>query len=157
MDTKISKIMNTSVIGINPETNLKAAVDILAKNNISGLPVVDEEEKVVGIITERDVVEYSDSIHVIPLISSSSWVSPHTDVSEIASFRKGFELLDNTKVEKAMNKDVVKANEDNICSEVIDLMKKHKINRVPVVNNEGKLTGIVTRTDILNHLAEDNS
>ena len=153
MDTKASIIMNTGVIWVSPDATLREAVDILAKNNISGLPVVDEAKKVIGIITERDIVEHSDKLHVIPLISTSGWVSPYTDVSQIASFKKGFELMDSIKVEKAMTQNVVKADINASCSEIIKLMKKKKINRLPVVDEEGKLSGIITRTDILNHLA----
>ena len=154
MDDKATNIMNHVVVWIGHDATLREAVDILAENIISGLPVVDEAKKVIGIITERDILEYFDNHNVTPLISSSNWASQHNDVSQIASFRKGFELMDRTKVEEVMTQNVVKADTNTSCSEILSLMKKKNINRLPVVDGEGKLSGIVTRTDILNYLAE---
>ena len=153
MSVNASAVMSNVVICTSPEATLQEAVKILAEKNISGLPVVDENNKVVGIISEKDIVEYSSKLHAIPLIAFSSWVSPYTDVSSIASFKQGFELLSSTRVKKIMSKRVITVNKDTPGNEIAKTMKKRNINRVPVVDENGELAGIITRTDLVNYLA----
>ncbi len=157
MPINASNIMNTPVISIEPDAPLIEAIKILEENNISGLPVVDAENKVIGIITGKDIVEYSYTLHVIPLIGSSGWVSPYTDVSEIATAKEGFEQLASVKIKDVMTKKVIKVKENTSVLEIANLMKKKKINRIPVVDEEGKLSGIIARADLLNCLAERES
>ena len=154
METKVSEIMTKQVISVSPETTLDKATELMTENDISGLPVEDENNKLVGIITERDIIKFSSSTHVIPLISTSGWISPHTDVTNIASFRQGVELLTNTKVNNVMNSNVKYVKEDTPINEVAKIMEKNRINRIPIVDNDKKLCGIITRQDLVNYIAE---
>ncbi len=152
-----SQIMTKDVISVQLDTTLEEVVKILAEKKISGLPVVDNENKLVGVITETDIVEHANSLHVIPLIASSSWISPHTEISQIATYKRGFELLSNTKVEGVMSKKVFTAKANTSGLEIATLMKKKRVNHIPIVDDEGKLIGIVARSDIVNYLAEKHS
>lgn len=149
-----SDIMNTKVVYISPEATIEEAIRIFAEHKISGLPVVDTKNKVIGVISESDIFEYARKLQVIPLIGASGWVSPYTDVSQIASFKKGFELLSCTKVREVMSDKIIIAKEDTTWQEIVKLMKRSTVNRIPVVDNEGKLIGIITRTDLLYYFAE---
>ena len=148
MDITVSDIMCTEVISIAPDASIEEAVKTLAKNHISGLPVVDEESKVVGIISERNVIDFSSKLNVVALVGFSGWVSPKADVS--------FEAFSRTRVEDVMSKKVVTAKSSASGEEIARLMKKRKINRIPVVDDNGKLIGIVTRGDLVNYLASKN-
>ncbi len=150
--SKASEIMNTEVIKITSDAMIDEAIKILSENKISGLPVVDDENRVIGIITEKDIIEYSAKLQVIPLIGFSGWVSPYKDVSEIATIKEGIELLSKTEVSKVMSKKIISVVEDASWRDVVLLMKKNAINRVPVLDKEGKLKGIIARADILNYL-----
>ena len=152
-----SSVMTTPVISISPEVTLKEAINILAESKISGLPVVDADNKVVGVITEKDIVNYASTLHVIPLLRSSGWVSPHTDVDDIASFKKGYELLSNVKVEKVMSRKPHTVKKSAYIAEVANLMNKKNVNRIPVVDEEGKLAGIIARADLVTYLARRES
>ncbi len=154
MSYEASTIMKAPVISISPEASLQEAIKLLAENKVSGLPVVDAQKKVVGIITEKDIVDYASSVHVIPLIGTSGWVSPHMEVTDMTDFRRGFENLPNEKVEKVMTARPVTVKESVYIIEVARLMKKKDVNRIPVVDEKGKLTGIITRADLVNYLAE---
>ncbi len=149
--------MTAPVVSIAAGTTLEEAVKVMAENNISGLSVVDEGQSLAGIISEKDIVEHASGVHVISLVGSSGWVSPQTDVSEIASFKRGFELLSNRKVDEIMNKKVFTVKEDTPGPEIANLMKKKKVNRLPVVDEEGKLCGIITRADLVSYLADQES
>lgn len=149
-----TNVMNTNVITVSPEATLEDAIKILAKNRISGLPVVDSDNKVVGVITEKDIVDYAGRLHVIPKMGTAGWISPHVDVSDIATFKKGYELLATARVKKVMSGKPVTVEESTYISEVARLMKKKNVNRIPVVNKAGKLVGIIARADLVNYLAD---
>ncbi|NLJ55725.1 MAG: CBS domain-containing protein [Firmicutes bacterium] len=149
-----SSVMNTAVISVGPHATLEEVVKILADNRISGLPVVDSDNKVIGVITETDIVNFATKVHVIPLIGTSGWLSPYIDVTEIAKFKKGFNLLANTKVEKVMSKRPVTVSAGTYINKVAELMKKRDINRVFVIDKEGKIIGVIARADLVDYLAE---
>jgi len=102
------------VITINPEATVGEAAKIMEEHGISGLPVVDDNNKLVGIITGRDV--------------------------RFASY--------DLKVKEAMTKDVIVADESITPEESIELMRKYRIEKLPVVNKEGKLIGLITYKDV---------
>jgi len=151
---KAFDIMNTKVLSIGPNASVEEAVKIFSQNKISGLPVVDNNNKLIGILTERDIVVFSSDLHVIPLISSSNWISPYTEVSKISSSKRGYDLISKTQVEKVMTKKLYDVTGDASWYEIVKIMKSGKINHIPVVDNERKLIGIITRTDMLNYMAE---
>jgi len=150
-------IMTASTIAIKQDDNVKTALDLLAKHNISGLPVVDEEQQVIGIISGSDILRYSQQKKVIPKSSSSFWVSPYTETEDIAMVRSGFEILHRTLISDVMTGKVYTVHEDAPISEVAKLMINRTINRVPVVNGEGKLVGIISRADIVKFMAGTES
>lgn len=147
-------IMTVTPITVHKDENLKGALDLLAKHNISGLPVVDNNDRVVGIISGTDIMQYSNQNNIIPHASKSIWISPYSGTDDLASVRSGFEILHRTAVEKIMTKKVYTITADTPVSEVARLMNRRKINRVPVVDDDEKLIGIVTRADMVKYLAE---
>lgn len=151
---KASDIMTTPVISIKAEQTLQDAIGLLAKNKLSGLPVVDEENMVIGIISDTDIIGYSQRLKVMPLTNLSGWISPHTEITELATMRKGFENLNYTRVGDIMTKKVHMAREDEPVNNVAGLMSRRRINRVPIIDAEGKLKGIITRADIVRCMAD---
>ena len=93
-------------------------------------------------------------MNVVPLFDPSGWISPHTDINDLASIRRGIDLLARTKVSKLMKKKVYTASEETPLIEIARLMSRRQINRVPIVNREGKLTGIITRADMVRSIAD---
>jgi len=152
MPINVSALMKTSVISTTPEATLEEVINVLSTNKISGLPVVDPDNKVIGIITEKVILEFSGSTHAIPLIGSSGWISPHTDVTTTTSFKKGYELLSNFTVDKVMASEPISVKKDMSIAKVANLMKK--VNHIPVVDEEGKLIGIISRSDLVDYLVK---
>ncbi|MBW6462992.1 MAG: CBS domain-containing protein [Firmicutes bacterium] len=147
-------IMTAPTISINQGKTVKVALDLLAEHNISGLPVVDDDENVVGVISGSDIMRYSQNKKVLPSSSTSFWVSPYSETDDIATIRNGFEALHRTIIKDVMTKKVYTANFDTPISEVAQLMIKRKINRVPVVTDDKKLAGIISRADLVKFMAE---
>ena len=159
MDCRASNIMTTDVISIRFDATLDEAVNILAENKISGLPVVDRYNRVIGIITETDIVGQINKLHIgslqlFSLLSTLSRFFTLSDLSKNAFFEKGFELLSNTRIESVMSKKIYTAKADTSGLEIAGIMKREKVNRIPTADDEGKLTGIVTRPDLINYLVE---
>lgn len=146
--------MSAPAISVNENQTLQEVLELLAKHRFSGAPVVDAENRVIGVISDTDIIRYSHQINVIPLSNLSGWISPYADISDLASIRKGYELLTKTKTSQVMTKKVYTVNEDAEANEVAQLMNRRKINRVPVVNSEGKLVGIITRADMVQCMAK---
>jgi CBS domain-containing protein len=147
-------IMSSPVTSVTEEQTVKEVLELLAKCRISGVPVVDSDNRVTGIISDTDIIRYSHQISVIPLSNLSGWVNPYADVSDLATMRKGFEMLHTTTVKQVMTKKVYTIDEDAPATEVAILMNKRKINRVPVVGKGGRLVGIITRADMVQCMAK---
>ena len=148
--------MNKEVMSVHTGESLEDAAKKMTGNKVSGLPVVDADGKVVGVITDRDLIVYSQKLKVIPLVDYSGWILPYNFIPESAFYEKNSSLFSRTKVEEVMSKRAVTVKEDTSWYDVVNLMKRHSINRIPVVDEKGKLKGIITRTDLLNHLAEED-
>ncbi len=146
-------IMTAPALSVTGDQTVREVLEMLAEKKISGFPVVNEENQVIGIISDTDIIRYSHTINVIPLSNLSGWVSPYADISDLASMRKGFDMLHTTSVSQIMTKKVYTIMEDEAATDVAKLMNKRKINRVPVVDAAGKLVGIITRSDMVQCMA----
>lgn len=147
------RIMSNEVISATLENSVGDVIEIFAANNISGLPIVDKNERVIGMISERDILDYSNRLHVIPLIASSGWISPYTNVVEIAAYEKGFKSLLTASVLQVMNTNVTTIHKQTPVDDITKLMVKKEVNRIPVVDDNERLCGIITRSDVIQYLA----
>ena len=147
--------MNTKVITIKQNQSVKDAVEKFSKNHISGMPVVDEKENVVGIITESDILkllehEYSklDEKYKDPTIT--------IDLALLSKLRKVHNIYKETKgkipIYEVMQKKIITVTPGETIEKAAKLMMKNGVNRLPVVI-KGKLVGIVARDDIIKALA----
>ncbi len=146
-------IMVTPAISVTKEQTVKEALHLLDEHGISGLPVVDPNNRVIGIISDTDIIRYSQQNKIVPHTRSSFRVSPFSEVDELASVRSGFEMLHRTLIEEVMTKKVYTVTEDTPTTDVAKLMDRRNINRVPVVDGEGILIGIITRADMIHYMA----
>jgi len=136
---KVEDIMTREVISVPPGASLKQAAQLLVEHRISGLPVVDDENDVIGVFSEADVLpkETGGVVAQQPL----AWLT-------------GFEVevdrskLDASVVGEAMTSPAVTVDEQAPVSKAARLMGEHRINRLPVVEGR-KLVGIVTRADLV--------
>ncbi|MBI5145565.1 MAG: CBS domain-containing protein [Candidatus Omnitrophica bacterium] len=143
---KVKEIMTKDVISLNPEDNVTAALTLLFKMQISGLPVIDAQGKLVGMFTEKDVLSY-----ILP--SYIEKVGRFIYEENPKSTKKKFMELDKIKVVQLMRKDVVTTSEETTLSEVARIMLTQKVRRAPVLDKSGKVAGIVARCDVLKAFA----
>lgn len=146
----VGQCMTKEVISVKRDETLKKVFEIMDKHGILGLPVVDEDGKVTGIVTESDLIAHVTTLEApsaIPLLGSLIYLQ------NPASFNDALKKHCAETVEEMMVTNVVTIEESAPLKEAIDQMAEHKVNRLPVVDKNGKLCGILTRSDIVHQLA----
>ena len=152
---KIADVMNVNVLSIHPEDTLEKVVNIFKDEKINGLPVVDAQNKIVGVISDRDLLKYSEALQMIPL--NYVWMAPYGYLPSDVNYKKTANDFLKTQVERLMSKRVNVVREEDSLHDAVSLMTKKSVNRLPVVDSAGKLKGIITRTDLLDYLAENKT
>jgi CBS domain-containing protein len=117
-------IMTTDIVTSRPNVSIEAAIDTLLSEEISGLPVTDDDGRLVGVITEFALLA----------VAYDRRVKNHT-------------------VSQHMTRDIITVDIDDPISRVADLCIVHRVRRVPVMK-DGRLVGIISRRDVLRALIE---
>ncbi|NLI34506.1 MAG: CBS domain-containing protein, partial [Deltaproteobacteria bacterium] len=125
--------MSRNVFTITPEDSMQDAVYLMREHKVRTLPVV-KNDKVVGIVSETDIKRASASD------------ATGLDVHEILY------LISKIKIKDIMSKNPITVHEDLTVEETAEILMKEKISGVPVLDNEGKILGIITRDDLFNVL-----
>lgn len=151
------EIMTAPAVSIKGDTSLKKAAEILDDNSFSGLPVVDDSNKLIGIVSEADILRYTQQIIGQPLRDPHRVFTKGREVLHVDITHRGVEVIElvaSTNVEAMMTFDVVSAAEDTPVYEVVRMMQDHNINRIPVVDGNNCLKGIITRADIIKAMVD---
>lgn len=140
----VGDIMIRDVITIPADATLSEVAALLTVKNISGAPVVDETGRMVGIISESDLLSETRRRAGLPQVGAFGlFTLPQETLERI--YHNGATLL----ASEVMTKKVTTVPADMSVSNAGDLMVRTKINRLPVVDDNENLIGIVTREDVL--------
>ena len=143
--------MCSSDLTIKEEDTIEVAARILNEKGISGLPVVDEDNKIKGIITEGDLIRRIAKIDGPSSIEILGGILP---LESKKVFRERINRHLGYLVKDMMTKEVFAISEDVGIEEIATLMVREKISRVPIVDDEKRLIGIISRRDIMKNLFE---
>ncbi len=140
-------IMTVDVITVSPDTAVDAIARLLLERRISAVPVVTDDQRVVGIVSEGDLLRRPES--GTDQLRRPRWLN-----ALVSSQNAAAEYLKThgTQAGDVMSRDPITATEDMDAGEIARLMEKHKVKRLPVVR-EGRLVGIVSRANLLQALA----
>jgi CBS domain-containing protein len=130
---RVHHVMTREVKYVKESDTLRDVVEIFTKHRISGLPVL-RKGRVVGIITESDIFRIVGADNILDI--------------------KDTRFLEETEVRNAMTKNVLTVNENDSLEVVIALMNKARVNRLPVLDNRGRMVGIVARNDVIKGIME---
>lgn len=147
MKNKTAKdVMKTDVIIANREDIIVDVAKLLIKEKIGGMPVVDDNNKVVGIISETDILKKEKYIEPPKIINILEGLLFLDDLKQMEQDMKRIAAY---KVKDLMSTEIVKVYENDTFDEVANIMIKKSINRVPVVDSTNTLKGIICRYDII--------
>lgn len=136
---KLSELMTDEVVTVMQGSSIADAAKLLAKHNISGLPVIDVDQKLIGVITEADFLSAMD-------------------INAETSLKQMFELVINrqrkkkkmgTFVDDLMTKNPITMREDDPVDKAIHVMDANKIKRIIVTDKDNYVKGVVSRRDIM--------
>ncbi|MDY6958190.1 MAG: CBS domain-containing protein [Halobacteriota archaeon] len=155
--TKVEDLMTTDVIYFKPGDKIKTVTDTLGIEKISGAPVIDDEEKVVGVVSESDIMNLTASIPLPDInldpFDPLAFVNTFSHLSKVRhmwdDIKKQCETLMDGTVEEIMSRKVVTVSPDDDISHVAHLMHKNDFNRLPVVDENNRLLGIIARGDVI--------
>jgi CBS domain-containing protein len=150
----VKDVMSKNVITISPEESISNAIDKMAKNNISGLIVV-EDEKVVGVISESDVLKIFKSEFPELKLSSNISLSIFSLIKSGIKIIREIKKIGKLKVQNLMSKKVSFVKPEDTILEAARIISKKDVRRLPVIDESGKLVGIISRTDILRALIKE--
>jgi CBS-domain-containing membrane protein len=136
------EVMSRNPIAVPAEAGLAEALQLMFDHRVSGLPVVDGNAGLVGILTEGDLLRRGE---ICTAAQRSRWLELLTMPGRLA---RDYVRTHTRRVEEIMTRDVVSVAEDTPLMEVVRLMEWHRIKRVPVLR-DGALIGIVSRADLL--------
>lgn len=142
---KVCEIMSKESRALSPDTSVREATQILLSLKRGGLVVVDASEKVVGVFTEKDILK-----NILP--SYVSAVGSFTYANAPGSIRRKISKLSTQKVGDFMQRRVVSVLGDTSIFEAAHLMVTENVHYLPVVDKEGRLAGVVSRTDVLTYV-----
>lgn len=143
-----AEIMDADVPTVSPDADARAAIELLAKTDKGAIPVVDSDRRVVGIVSESDLVlgdEQAD-LHLPHYFNIMGGV---VFVGSMKGFEERLNKAFATKVSELMTADPVVARVDDDAETVAKAIAEKHHNHLPVVNGEGRLAGLVTRADAL--------
>ena len=138
---KIKDIMLRDTTSVLPDCSLEEVIQLMAIQHLNGMPVVDQEQKVIGFISHHDIVK-SLLPNYLGIINSNSFIT------EFIQLSKKLKEFANNKVEEFMKKNVITISEEDNEVMAADLLIRNKIHHLPVIRN-GHLVGIVTMRDLL--------
>jgi CBS domain-containing protein len=128
-------VMTTGAATIRPDAPLTDALRLMLEHHISGLPVLDRQDKLVGIITEGDFLrgDQRQKPRVLEILASGTMPAGELNIR---------------RVEELMTRNPITIAVDTSLEDIVRLMDRHKVKRLPVVT-AGKIVGIVSRSNLL--------
>jgi len=145
---QVSDLMTRQVITVQPETPVAEIARAMVQHDVSGVPVVDHDGNLVGIVTETDLVVQNANVHFPTFLQI---LDARIYLSDTRHFEDELRKALGTVAADVMTREVetVKPNDD--VSVAATLMVDKDLNPIPVVEN-GKLVGIISRSDIIRHI-----
>ena len=141
----VQDIMTTDVITVSPETEIIEAARILLENRINGLPVVDGQGRLVGIVCQSDLIVQQKRVRVPSLFT---FLDGYITLTSTRHFEREVEKIAASQVMQAMTPDPASVSPDTAIEEAATLMVEKNYHTLPVLT-DGRLVGVVGKEDML--------
>jgi len=144
----VKDIMTKKVITVNKNATVCELSKLIIKNKISGVPVVDDNYNLVGIATDADIIIQKSDLP-LPLSFSQAFLQKYE------SYVKSTKEYLKTKVDDIMTKQLKTVYEDDTITKAVNIIINNDINRIPVIDKNNRLKGIVARADIIKFMIKN--
>ena len=150
----VESVMKKPIV-VNQNSNIMDVIELFRKHKISGAPVVDDNNNLVGIVSESDIIKtlttHDENISIILPSPFDLIELPLKTTLKIEEFKEDIKNALKTKVSDVMTRDVIIISPDVSINEAANIMIRNNIKRLPVVKND-TLVGIITRGDLMEAL-----
>ena len=152
MSKTVAEVMTADPITVSPQTSLQEAIQILADKKISGLPVVDESGKLVGLISQTDLTWQATGVDTPPYVM---FLDSVIYLQNPAKHNQEVHKALGQTVAEAMSDSPVTILGDRLVREAARVMHEKGLRRLPVVDSESRLVGIITQGDVIRMMAAE--
>jgi CBS-domain-containing membrane protein len=142
-------IMSKSVITVKKETPISELSDLFISYNVNGLPVVDDDGKVIGIVTQGDLIEQNKNLHIPTVITLFDAV---LFLESEKKFEADIKKLAGNKVEDIYSANAITVSVDTELGDIATIMAEKDVHTLPVLD-DGKLAGIIGKLDLIRGMA----
>ena len=150
----VESVMKKPIV-VNQNSNIGDVIELFRKHKISGAPVVDDNNNLVGIVSESDIIKtlttHDEDINIILPSPFDLIELPLKTTLKIEEFKEDMQNALKTKVKDVMTKDIITISPDTSINDAANIMVKNNIKRLPVIKND-TLVGIITRGDLMEAL-----
>lgn len=147
---KARDIMTTRVHTVTEETGVDELARLFGETGVDTMPVVDANEKLLGIISQTDLVEMDKPLHIPTVVTIFDWV---LYLESEKNFREEVDRITARKVGELCTREVVTCTPETPVSEIAALMVEEKVHLLPVLE-DGKVVGVVARLDIIRSMGK---
>ncbi|MCP3898478.1 MAG: CBS domain-containing protein [Desulfobacteraceae bacterium] len=145
---KAKDIMTKKVVSVSPEMTVSELALLLTSHNIGGAPVIDENGKLLGIVTENDLIDQKKKVHIPTAITIFDSV---IFLENQEKMEKEMLKTIGSTVEDIYSRDPLTVEEDTPLDEIATIMAEKNVHTLPVLN-QGALTGVIGKQDIIKTL-----
>ncbi len=141
-------IMTTEILTVTPETSVSELAEIFTSHNINGVPVINAEGKLLGVVTENDLIYQKKKVHIPTVINILDSV---IYLESPDKMKQEMQKITGVMVEDIYTRDVVTIDKEAQIDEVATIMAEKNIHTIPVLEDD-KLIGVIGKGDIIKTL-----
>jgi CBS domain-containing protein len=149
MQKTAKDIMTKTIITVEKNTPISELSELFVEYNINGIPVVDDEEKVIGIVTQGDLIEQNKNLHIPTVITLFDAV---LFLDSEKKFETDVKKLTGNKVADIYSPDAVTVSADAELGDIATVMAEKNVHTLPVME-DGKLVGVIGKLDLIRGMA----
>jgi CBS domain-containing protein len=150
-NTRVRDVMSTAPVTVQPDETVAAAADILAAKNVSALPVVDPEGRLLGLLRDDDLIVSEARVHVPAFVNFLGLGLPLP--GEMKHLEAEIKKIAGATVRDVMLTDPPTVGPDDTLEDAATIMHDQGVTSLPVVDGEGTVTGVIARGDVVRFIA----
>ena len=143
------EIMTRKVVTVNKNSTIKELSKLFIENRFNGIPVTDDDDNLIGIVTQGDLIEQNKNLHIPTVIALFDAV---LFLESEKKFESDVKKLTGTTVEDIYHKDAISVSPNANINEITTLMAEKDIHTLPVLDGN-KLVGIIGKRDVIRAMA----